>query len=147
MSDTKVLFRNRMGLANWTMIALGFALAGALLVLQGTDLLLAVLICGGLALVAILVVIVVIVAMGRSHVGELVRRGPVLEAEMLSPAGRGRVVAMPLADVRDWRVTRLWPSVRFRHEGREFVLPLSGARVDWPALRQAAAPGPGEVVR
>jgi hypothetical protein len=146
MSEAVSLFRNRMGASNWALIVLGFVLAAVLLLVQGADALFVLSICGGLALLAVLVVFAAVTRMGRTHVAELTRRGANLQAEMLSPTGKGRIVPMALAEVRDWRITRLWPSIRFRHAGRDFVMPLAGARVDWPALREAA-PGLREVVR
>lgn len=138
MSGPVVLFQNRMGAANWGFMALAFVLAAVLLLFQGAELWLTLLICGGLAIVAIGFALALITILGRRNIAALTLDGTTLRAEMLSPFGNGRVVEIPLGETTDWRRTRTWPSVRFRHGGREFVLPLHGARVDLPALRAAA---------
>jgi hypothetical protein len=146
MSGPVELFQNRMGAANWGFMALAFVLAAVLLLFQGAGLWLTLLICGGLAVAAIGFALVLITILGRRNIAALTLDGSALRAEMLSPFGNGRIVDIPLAETSDWRRTRTWPSVRFRHDGREFVLPLHGARVDWPALL-AAAPGMRETLR
>ncbi len=138
MTEPVLLFRNRMGLTNWGLMALGFALAVPLVVAEGASWILALSISGGLALFAIMLAGIAILFMGRTNVAELTLRGAVLDAEMLSPFGRGRLLQIPLGDAADWRVTKTWPSVRFRYGASELVLPLHGAKVDWPALRQVA---------
>ncbi len=138
MSEPVLLFQNRMGASNWGLMALGFALAAVLLVFQGTELWLAVLICGGLAIVAMAGAFLAITLMGRRNIGALTLEGAALKAEMISPLGHGRVVTIPLAEATDWRRTKTWPSVRFRRGESEFVMPLRGATVDWPALLKVA---------
>jgi hypothetical protein len=145
MSEQVLLFQNRMGVSNWGYIALGFALAAAILVFQGTELWLAVVICGGLAIAAMAFAYLLITFMGRRNIAALTLDGPGLQAEMLSPLGDGRVLTIPLGEATDWRRTKTWPSVRFRYDGREFVLPLHGATVDWPALLKVA-PGMRETL-
>lgn len=144
--ESVVLFENRMGVANWAFMALGFALAAVLLIVNGTEPLMAVAICGGLAVLIIGIVLGLISLVSANQVASLIRSGDVLEVEAFNPFGRGRVETIPLAAIEDWRVTRLWPALRFRHAGRDRSLPLRGARIDWPALR-AAAPGLREVMR
>jgi hypothetical protein len=146
MSEPVVVFQNRMGAANWGMMALAFVLAAVLLLFQGAEPWLTLLIFGGLAIAAIGFALLLITVLGRRNIAALALDGTILKAEMLSPFGNGRVVEIPLAEATDWRRTRTWPSVRFRHGAREFVLPLHGARVDWPGLLQVA-PGMRETLR
>lgn len=146
MQDTILLFQNRMRAANWTYLALGFAGAAVLLMVNGTEPLLALAICAGLAVVTIGGVLGAIMMLNRNQLAALSRSGDRLEAELFNPFGRGRLLTIPLAEAEDWRVTRLWPTLRFRHAGRDFNLPLRGARIDWPALRDAA-PSLREILR
>lgn len=138
MAEPVVLFQNRMGATNWGFMALAFVLAAVLLLFQGAELWLTLLICGGLAIVAIGFALLLITLLGRRNIATLTLDGATLRAEMLSPFGNGRIVDIPLSEATEWRRTRTWPSVRFRHGSREFVLPLHGARVDWPRLLQVA---------
>lgn len=144
--ESVVLFENRMGIANWAFMALGFAVAAVLLIVNGTEPLLAILITAGLAVVTIGAVLGLILLTSPNQVAALTRRGDLLEVEAFNPFGRGRIETVPLAATDDWRLTRLWPTLRFRHDGRDRSLPLRGARIDWPALR-AVAPGLRDVMR
>lgn len=146
VAESVVLFENRMGIANWAFMALGFAVAAALLIVNGTEPLTAIAICAGLAVVTIGIVLGLITLVSPNQVAAISRRGDLLEVEAFNPFGRGRIETVPLAATEDWRLTRLWPTLRFRHDGRDRSLPLRGARIDWPALR-AIAPGLREVMR
>lgn len=138
MTDTIVLFQNQMRKSNWAFILLAFALAVPFIVLQGMDIGLAILISGGLAICACAFAFALIAWMGRRNIGVLRLEGTVLEAEMLSAWGPGKKSRFPVAETEDWRLTKLHPTLRFRHAGTDFSLPLHGAKTDWPTIRQIA---------
>lgn len=127
-----------MGPRNWIGIVLGFTAAAVLLIVQGNDALFAVLMAGGLLLITILVLVPLLLWVGRRQVAEMRLRGDLLELEMLSPFGRGRLVDVPLAEVTDWSISRFWPTLRFRSGSATFRLPLQGALLDRAALAQIA---------
>lgn len=138
VTEPVVLFRNQMSLKNWAYIAMAFALAVPFMVFDGTDVGLAVTIAAGLAVAACAFAIALIAWMGRRNIGVLRQVNDQLEAEMLSPWGNGRRRLIPLAEIEDWRLTRLWPTLRFRHGRSDYSLPLHGALIDWPAIREIA---------
>ena len=138
MTEPVVLFANQMAPRNWAYIVLAFALAVPFLVLEGADIVLALQLSAGLAVAACLFAVGLIAFMGRRNIGVLRMGDGRLEAEMLSPFGRGRRVLIPLDQVEDWRLTRRWPTLRFRHSDRDFNLPLHGAEINWAAIRQIA---------
>ena len=138
MTEPVVLFANQMAPRNWTYIVLAFAVAVPFLMLDGADILLALQVSAGLATAACLFALGLISFMGRRNIGLLRLGEGRLEAEMLSPFGRGRQVIIPLDKVADWRLTRRWPTLRFRYGRQDFNLPLHGAKINWPALHQIA---------
>lgn len=138
MTEPTVLFHNQMRKSNWGFIILAFALAAPFLALEGMDVGLAIIISGSLAICACAFAFALIAWMGRRNIGVLRLEGTVLEAEMLSAWGPGKKVRFPLAEIEDWRLTKLHPTLRFRHTGTDFSLPLHGAKVDWPMIRQIA---------
>lgn len=138
MTEANVLFENQMRKSNWAFIILAFALAVPFIVLEGMDIGLAILISVGLAVCACAFAFALITWMGRRNIGVLRLEGTILEAEMLSAWGPGKKALFPIAEIEDWRVSKLHPTLRFRHAGTDFSLPLHGAKVDWPTIRQIA---------
>lgn len=138
VTEPVVLFANQMAPRNWAYILLAFTLAIPFLMLDGVDILLALQVSAGLAITACLLAVGLIAFMGRRNVGLLRLRDGRLEAEMLSPFGSGRQVIIPLDQVGDWRLTRRWPTLRFRYGRQDFNLPLHGAGINWSAIKQIA---------
>lgn len=134
-----VVYRNRMEPRNWAFIILGFALAIVLiLATQEIELLHAVIGVVAMLLLTLLIVIPIISWMGRRQVAELRVSGDRIALEMLSPFGRGRRIDIPVAETADWSVSKLWPTLRFRHGNMLFRLPLQGAMLDRDALIRIA---------
>jgi hypothetical protein len=127
-----------MGPTNWAFIALGFGVAALLLLTQGIEFAHAVLGVAALFTATVLSVILIVAWMGRQQVAELRVRGDHLQLEMLSPFGRGRKVDIPVAETVDWSLSRIWPTLRFRHRTDTYRLPLHGAILDKAALREIA---------
>ncbi len=134
----RVVYSNRMGPTNWAFILLGFLTAWAVLLTQGIDALHAALGVLAVLLVTLLVTVPVIIWIGRRQVAELTLRGDWLELEMLTPFGRGRRWDLPMAEAADWSLTKIWPTLGFRHGARRFSMPLQGAVLDRGALKEIA---------
>lgn len=139
MTESVLVFRNQMSPRNWAYIVLAFALAVPFLVMDGADIVFALMLSVALAVAACLFALGLIAWMGRRNIGVLRLGDGVLEAEMLSPFGKGRQLRIPLDEIEDWRLTRRWPTLRFRYERADFNLPVQGAYIDWPAIHRIAA--------
>lgn len=131
----KVLFEKRFGLLDWLIGVAAFAVAGVAAVAIGIEVVQALIIIAGFAVLCAVAFAVLGELALRNEIAVLAEVDGALEATTASMFGRGRTLRLTAEDAAGLHYDPLWPGhpnwgpmqIRFLHEGRVYRLGLANA--------------------